>query len=153
MKKILVVIPIIALIIFVLPTVLFFGNEIMVITSTSMLPTLQPNDLIVVRSATVSEVKVGDIIVFDSHFELGNIAHRAIEIKQDEHGIGIITKGDNIATEDGWIVYDESMIGVVDKSIPYVGVLLIGPVRYALIAIVVITSLVLLKESLSEKKE
>jgi len=61
MKKILVLVPIAAVIILVLPTVLFYGNQIMVITTTSMLPVLQPNDLIVVRSASVSEVTVGTL--------------------------------------------------------------------------------------------
>lgn len=152
MKKILVLVPIAAVIILVLPTVLFYGNQIMVITTTSMLPVLQPNDLIVVRSASVSEVTVGDTIVFDSHLELGNIAHRAIEIKQDDRGIGIITKGDNVAKQDGWTVRDDSMVGIVDQTIPYVGVLLVGPVRYSLIAVIAITSIMLLKESLSKNK-
>ena len=152
MNKILLLVPITAVMILILPVVLFYGNEIMVITSTSMLPVLQPNDLIVVRSATVSEVNTGDIIVYDSHLELGNIAHRAVEIKQDDKGIGIITKGDNIDSEDRWTVRDDSMLGIVDETIPYVGILFVGPIRYTLIAIIAITSIVLLKESLSEKK-
>ena len=39
------------------------------IVSTSMLPTLQPNDLIIVKDIEIIDVEVGQIIVFDLDFE------------------------------------------------------------------------------------
>ena len=152
MKKILLLIPTVSVFILVLPFIVSYGEQIMVVTSTSMLPTLQPNDLIVIKPAVVSQVSVGDIIVFDSHFELGKIVHRAVEIKHDNGKTGIITKGDNVPRQDGWIVYDDSMIGIVEKTIPYFGVLFVDSLRYILIAIVIIASVVLFKEYFGENK-
>ena len=48
MNKNLLVIPLVAAVAFLIfPFVVYYGNQIMVITSTSMEPALKPNDLIV----------------------------------------------------------------------------------------------------------
>ena len=125
----------------------------MVITSDSMLPVLKPNDLIVVKPSSIDEIKEGDIIAFDSHLgNLGIIAHRAIEIYDDHGSIGIDTKGDNEDKEDPWVVHDVDLIGKVVQIIPDMGILLVGIVRYFLVAIIIITSIFLLREIMTEHK-
>lgn len=148
----LLIIPlVIAVAVLIFPFVAYYGNQVMIITSTSMIPVLQPNDLIIVENIPIEQVNPGDIITFQSHMEFGIVAHRAIEIHNEEGHIGISTKGDNIDDPDGWLVQDADFIGKVIKIIPKMGILLVDPVRYSLIAVIAITAIFLLKESFESK--
>jgi len=82
MKRYYLIIPlVVSAILLVIPYALYSGNYIMYVPSDSMYPTLKPNDLLVVKKTSIDEVKVGDIIAFDSHAEgIGVIAHRIIFI-------------------------------------------------------------------------
>ncbi|KAG2473439.1 MAG: hypothetical protein NPMRTH4_1340008 [Nitrosopumilales archaeon] len=153
MNKSYLVIPLaVAAAFLIFPFIAYYGNEIMVVTSTSMLPVLQPNDLIVVEPTTIDQIKVGDIITFDSHMEdWGIIAHRAIEISELDGEIAISTKGDNVEREDGWHVRDRDFTGKVIEVIPALGILLIGPVRFSLVVVIIITAVSLLKDQLSSE--
>ena len=155
MNKIYIAIPLAAGVGFLIfPFVVYFGNDIMVVTSDSMLPVLKPHDLIIVQRTSIDNIEVGDIIAFDSHLEgLGIIAHRAIEKFDDNDKIGFDTQGDNVDESDGWTVHDEDLIGVVIDVVPTVGILLIEPVRYSLVAVIIITAISLLKEVISESKK
>jgi len=63
------------------------------VTGTSMYPTLEEGDMVVVSSVPYSSLKVGDIIVYDPPCSAtGNsVIHRIVGIVVD----GLITKGDN----------------------------------------------------------
>jgi len=138
----------------IFPFVAYYGNEIMVVTSTSMLPTLKPNDLIIVESATVDKVEIGDIITFDSHIEeWGIIAHRIVAVEDDDGEIQIRTKGDNIKSQDVWYVTESDLDGKVIDIIPSVGIFLVGPVRFTFVIVIVITAVFLLKEQLSPEQK
>ena len=125
----------------------------MVATSDSMVPILNPNDLLIVQRTGIDKIIVGDIIVFDSHVEgIGIVAHRAIE-KFDENGrIAINTQGDNVDEADTWVVHDEDLIGKVVGHISFIGILLIEPVRYTLVIVIIITTISLFKEISTESK-
>ncbi|MDG6987659.1 MAG: signal peptidase I, partial [Nitrososphaerota archaeon] len=61
----------------------------------SMLPTLEGGDLVVLQSVPISQVHVGNIIVYDgscSAFGI-SVVHRVVAITSG----GLITKGDNNA--------------------------------------------------------
>ena len=136
----------------IFPFIAYFGNEIMVVTSTSMLPVLKPNDLIIVEPATIDQIKVGDIITYDSHLEdWGIIAHRAVEIIDLNGEIAVNTKGDNVESMDGWHVRDSDLTGKVIDVIPIMGIFLIGPVRFTLVIVIIITAVSLLKDQLSSE--
>ena len=138
----------------VFPFVAYYGSDIMVITSDSMVPALMPHDLIIVQSTDIDEIKEGDIITFDSHMQgIGIIAHRAIAVGDDDGQTGIDAKGDNIEEPDPWTVHDEDLRGKVIDIIPTVGIFLIDPVRYTLVAVIIITAISLLKEVTSEAKK
>jgi len=133
----------------IFPFIAYYGNDILVVTSTSMLPVLKPNDLIIVEPATVDQIKVGDIITFDSHMEdWGIIAHRAIEVTDHDGEIQIGTKGDNVEHSDGWHVTENDLIGRVIDVIPMLGIVLVGPVRFTLVVVIIITAVFLLKDQL-----
>jgi len=154
MKKYYLFIPIIvALGFLVFPFIIYHGHSIMVVTSESMLPTLKPHDLIAVKKTTIDNVQTGDIIAFDSHLEdLGIIAHRVVEILQEDDMPSIITQGDNIDEPDSWKVRDEDFIGIMTDSVPIIGLFLVEPIRYTLTAIIIILSIFLLKEIMTESK-
>ena len=153
MNKVYIAVPLAAAVAFLIfPFVVYYGNHIMVVTSDSMLPVLKPNDLIVVEPTSIDQIKEGDIIAFDSHFEdLGIIAHRAIEAFERDGELAFKTKGDNVEREDGWHVKDSDLIGKVINVVPAIGIFLVGPIRFTLVAIIIITAVSLLKDQLSSK--
>ena len=155
MNKIYILIPLaVALGFLMFPFVAYFGNHIMVITSGSMLPTLKINDLIVVEESTIDEIKKGDIIAFDSHeIGIGIVAHRAYEVYDDDGQVVIDTKGDNRALPDPWVVMEQDLVGKVIDIVPSFGILLVEPVRYTLVAVIVITAMSLLWNINSESKK
>ena len=63
------------------------------VTGTSMYPTLEEGDMVVVVSEPFSSIKAGDIIVYNPHCSTtGNsVIHRVIGIVPE----GLVTKGDN----------------------------------------------------------
>jgi len=151
-KAYLVILLAVAATFLIFPFIAYYGNEIMVITSTSMLPVLKPNDLIIVEPATIDQIKVGDIITYDSHMEdWGIIAHRAIEVVDLNGEIVVKTKGDNVENKDGWHVTDSDLTGKVIDVIPSMGIFLIGPVRFTLVIVIIITAVSLLKDQLSSE--
>ena len=154
MNKNLLIIPLlVATLVLIFPFVAFYGDNIMVTTTTSMLPALKPNDLIVVENSTIDQIKEGDIIAFDSHMEMGIIAHRAIEVFEEDGQTKINTKGDNNEKPDSWHVTDNDLIGKVKNIIPVFGILLVGPVRYALVAVIIISAISMMKDYITENKK
>ena len=153
MNKNLLVIPlVVAVLVLIFPFVAFFGNTIMVITTTSMLPVLNPNDMIIVESVSIDEIKEGDIIAFDSHMKMGIVAHRVIEVYEEDEQTVVDTKGDNNEKLDPWYVTDDDLIGKVKNIIPMFGIVLVGPVRFALVAVIIISAVSLMKDYLTENK-
>ncbi len=135
------------------PFVLYAGKTIMVVTSDSMLPTLKPYDMIVVERTGIEQVREGDIIAFDSHIDgIGIVAHRAFEVFNDAGQVGISTKGDNVEEPDGWTVHREDFIGKVVAIQPKIGFLLSDPMRFGLVAVIVITAVSLLYEVRAKPK-
>jgi len=153
-NKAYVIVPLVVAVTFLIfPFVLYSGKMIMVVTSDSMLPTLKPYDMIVVQKVPIDKVRIGDIIAFDSHLEgIDIVAHRAIEVFNDNGKVGISTKGDNVEGPDGWVVHDEDFIGKVVSIVPSMGVFLVEPVRYGIVAVIVITAISLFREVMAKPK-
>ena len=68
------------------------------VDGTSMLPTLEGGDLVVIQGVPMSQVHVGDIIVYGGNCSASglSVVHRVVEVT----GAGLITKGDNNAKTD-----------------------------------------------------
>ncbi len=64
----------------------------------SMLPTLEGGDLVVIQGVPVSDVHVGDIVVYNNLCSTGgeSVVHRVVNITSN----GLITKGDNNPRND-----------------------------------------------------
>ncbi len=73
-------------------------------------------DLIFIKSASVEDVKVGDVITFYDPAGSGKsvLSHRAVEIVKDDAGkiIGFTTKGDNNNSEDPDMAPADKLIGI-----------------------------------------
>ncbi len=123
------------------PYLLYRGSEIMVVTSDSMAPALQTYDLIAVHTTSITDIHVGDIIVFNVDFDgVSRVVHRAVQIFDDNGKLGITTKGDNSNSTDPWVVHEEDIVGKVVGKTPFVGIFLLDPMRYALAVLIVVAA-------------
>ncbi|MBP5255801.1 MAG: signal peptidase I [Clostridia bacterium] len=124
-----------------------FGVGASIVLTGSMEPTLQVNDLVVVRSADSFEV--GDIVVFQQDSTL--VIHRIIEI--DEEASTVKTQGDANNVDDGWISVS-SIKGKYSFRIPRAGVV-IGALKSVpgTIAILALAAFLMIWSWRSERKE
>lgn len=100
------------------------------VAGASMEPTYEAGDLIIVGAKDASEVKVGDIIVYNIPLMVREyygyptvVAHRVIEVNDANTVYGVVfrTKGDN-ASEDPFTVRPSDLRGEVTRVIPKVGI-------------------------------
>jgi signal peptidase len=114
----------------------------MVVSSGSMIPTLNVGDIIIVRGVDPSTVTIGTIIIFHSPYDYSEpIVHRVIAIDNSGGQLFFHTKGDNNPVQDGWSVPSANLMGVYVAKVPYIGLLsleLRGPVGWILIALLIL---------------
>ncbi len=85
-----------------------FRFQISSVPTDSMIPTIEPNDLIVEVKVNPDKVEVGDIIIFENYlpadsngdgisdtYALAQVVHRVIRIEEVDGVFHYITKGDN----------------------------------------------------------
>lgn len=97
----------------------FLGYKPFIVLSGSMEPTIMTGDIAIIKECKKEELKSGDIIAFRSGKSV--ITHRIIEIKNEEEGTVLITKGDNNNTEDRYPIRLEAVEGVFKYKIPKLG--------------------------------
>jgi signal peptidase len=122
------------------------NNPFYVVSSGSMIPALNINDVLIVKdgnSNSFDSLKIGDIIVFHAAAEDRIIVHRVAEIQTGSHGERIlITKGDaNDASIPGvdYPIKAQQYIGKVLYVIPGLGLItkvISPPVNYIIIAVI-----------------
>jgi signal peptidase I len=78
---------------------------------TSMFPTLQDNDIIIIKKFDISSIRNGDIIFFRPPFHEG-VTHRVIKKVNIKGRQAFVTKGDFCPFFDGY-VYPEHILGRV----------------------------------------
>ena len=122
------------------------NNPFYVVSSGSMIPALNINDVLIVKdgnSNSFDSLKIGDVIVFHAAAEDRVIVHRVAEIQTGSHGERILTtKGDandaSIPGVDNPIRVSQ-YIGKVVYVIPGLGLItkvLSPPVNYIIIAVI-----------------
>jgi signal peptidase len=125
----------------VLKIVLVTESPLMVVSSGSMIPTLNVGDIIIVRGVDPRTVTVGTIIIFHSPNEYDMpIVHRVVAVEDQGDTVFFQTKGDNNPVADGWRVPGQNLMGVLVAKLPYVGLLsleLRGPLGIVLIVLLV----------------
>ena len=161
-KDVIIIIVIIAVIWIGLQVIFGTSNPFYVVSSGSMIPTLEVYDVIVVEGNTsFQDINKGDIIVFFSpaKYELGEervIVHRVDSIMSEDPRI-IQTKGDNNPRSMKNVDYpitEEIYLGKVEHVIPQVGYItqiLQPPINYIIIAIII--GVMIVKQVYKKKKK
>lgn len=129
-----------------------------VVSSRSMLPTLQIGDIIVVQDGgTFPSLRVNDIIVFERPGTREIVVvHRVYRITQVNGEQRIETKGDNNPSPDAWVVREADFIGKVVFAVPQLGYLttwLTPPLNYVIIAAILAVIFLTELYSKEERKE
>jgi signal peptidase len=124
----------------------FGSNPFYVVSSGSMEPVLQINDVLIVRDGgSWGDLRVGDIIVFNRPEGSDRvIVHRIADIDQDsdDGDITIRTKGDNNPSSipgTDYPITEDDYIGKVIYVVPGIGVItkvISPPINYIIIAII-----------------
>ena len=161
-KDVIIIIVVIAAIWIGLQVVFGTPNPFYVVSSGSMLPTLEVYDVIVVEGNTsFGDLEKSDIIVFYSpaKYDLGEervIVHRVDSIMSEEPRI-IQTKGDNNPRPMKNVDYpitEKIYLGKVEYIIPQVGYItqiLQPPINYIIIAIII--GVMIVKQVYTKKKK
>ena len=161
-KDVIIVIVAIAVIWIGLQVIFGTANPFYVVSSGSMIPTLEVYDVIVVEGNTSFEdVKKGDIIVFFSpaKYDLGEervIVHRVESIISEDPKT-IQTKGDanpRAMKNVDYPITEKIYLGKVEYIIPQVGYItqiLQPPINYIIIAIII--GVMIVKKIYKKKKE
>ncbi len=98
------------------------STPLVVVTSESMVPALQPGDLLVLQGRTAENILVGDIVVYEDDWYTGApVVHRVVAIEVVEDTYYYFTRGDaNHANDPGNRTIDE-ITGIVVLRVPYLG--------------------------------
>ncbi len=97
-------------------------TPLVVVTSESMVPALEVNDLLVLQGRAPEDIAVNDIIVFHaSWYAEAPIVHRVVSIEEVNGTYRYYTRGDNNPSQDFGYRTHEDIVGVVVWRIPQVG--------------------------------
>ena len=97
----------------------FAGVSVLNIISGSMTPTLNINDMIVIKKVSNQDIKQGDIITFNKNGVIDT--HRVIWVVDDEGQRKYKTKGDNNEIPDDELVTYSEIYGKLILKIPKIG--------------------------------
>ena len=129
-----------------------FGIYMFNIVSESMEPTLEINDVVVVKTCEATQLQKGDIITFQQDGR--TISHRILDITKDKNIIKFRTKGDNNEIPDSDLIPEGQVYGKVLFSIKKIGKIIsyIQNIR-GLINIVFFVIIVYILVSLRDKQK
>ena len=130
-------------------------TPLVVVTSGSMVPTLERGDLLVLQGRAEGDIAVGEIIVFTEPGHDAPIVHRVDHIEVVEGEIRYYTKGDhNDYVDSGYRTY-EDIIGVFVLKIPYLGhvSLFLKTTTGAVVAVILILLLLIVPELVCKEEE
>lgn len=91
------------------------GYRSYVVLSESMMPSISPGDVVLVKNINRTTIKENDIVTFYEYDE--TVTHRIKEVLDN----GYITKGDNNISNDLQIIKEENIVGKVVLIVPIVG--------------------------------
>jgi len=154
MKKYILLAPLaVSLVLIAIPYIIYADNFIMYQNSDSMYPAIVPGDLLIIERTEINDVKVDDIIAFETHIEgVDVLVRRVIEASPSSDGqFGIDTQGDDEEFHDPWTVFSDGYIGKLVEINPPLGILLSDYFKYPLVIVIVISAALLIRESLPKK--
>lgn len=99
-----------------------------VVSGHSMLPTMSPGDLVVIKGVPAKDVRAGDVLSITTPEKdrtekdlPAEIVHRVVERRGTGADLTFITKGDNNPGEDAFVTRAGDIRGEVVKTIPGLG--------------------------------
>lgn len=99
--------------------------EALVVRSGSMSPTIPTGSLVLYHKVQATQLKVGDIIVFQEPDTAGTmVTHRIYAIRSDAQGKYFVTKGDANAVPDNWQIPVSGSGWEAFSHVPVVGYIL-----------------------------
>ena len=118
------------LIVFTVPLIIFFiilvilisgifKYKMIAIATNSMSPTYRRGDAVVYEKINVKDLKVGDVLAFQTSNVV--VTHRIVQIWRQGDEYYFTTKGDNNNTEDIIRPRQENVLGKVDYIVKYIG--------------------------------
>lgn len=130
-----------------------FGYKAYSITTSSMVPSINQGDAIIVQKCGQDDLKKDDIITFKKNNEF--ITHRIVEIRQSGVSKEYITKGDNNNVEDSQTVSYDEIEGVKVLVIPFLGnfITMAANSIFIILVLIVILLIYLYKVDSDEKSE
>jgi signal peptidase len=103
----------------------FLPYQALVVRSGSMSPTIPTGSVVFYRKVTASNVKVGDVIVFDKPGQQNEkVTHRVLKISNGSTGRYFTTKGDANGAADAWRVPAVGNGWVASFHVPTLGYVL-----------------------------
>lgn len=119
------------------------GYRLFAVLSGSMKPEFNPGSLIAVKPVEPGELRVGDIITFET--SIGTmVTHRIVEI-ETEGGLRFLTKGDANDIRDPVPVPAARVIGIVSAAFPFLGrILMFIQTRKGLLLLIMIPAMVVI---------
>ena len=100
----------------------FLGYKTFSIVSGSMQPTINIDDIVIVKKVKKEDIQKNDIITFTTNE--GTITHRVVGIQENNNKSIYYTKGDNNQSSDEMIIVYEQIEGKYKWKIPKAGKLL-----------------------------
>lgn len=104
-------------------------QPLLAIPTGSMVPTIEPGDLVVIQATTPAQVHVGEIVAYRTTcFAVSPVVHRVIAERITASGTYIFTtKGDHNPSPDPCPVPGSAIVGKVIAIIPAVGYFILEP--------------------------
>ena len=131
----------------------FFGYKSFSIVSGSMEPTININDIVIIKNAEINDIRINDIITFKNENE--TITHRVIDIRVEDGNLIYTTKGDSNEVTDIEEVRFEQIEGKYVTKISKIGKIfsvLKNKFVFSLILILLIICYIIQKKTLQRKE-
>jgi signal peptidase len=101
---------------------LAFGYHSFAVLSGSMEPTISTGDVIVVKTISPLDAKVGDVVSFrDPEDAARLLSHRVTEMHVSPQGVAFVTKGDANTGVERWQIARNGTIGKIEYHVPKLG--------------------------------
>lgn len=127
------------------------GYKTYIVLTGSMKPTIDPNDIVIVKKQNENNIKNGDIITYTLDNSSSTVTHRIIEIVEKDGKKYYRTKGDNNNSEDSELIPYDNIQGTFCFKINKIGALLTGGLTGT--GIIIVFLILVLSYHQSSKKE
>jgi signal peptidase len=103
-----------------------FGYRMMAVTSSSMSPSIEATDVVLVEPTPARSIVPGDVVTYRDRDGSGMTTHRVVAVKEIQGDVWLQTKGDANASPDVDLTPGDAVLGVLGNRIPRVGPLLMA---------------------------